>query len=234
MEHLAVVVASGPRGQRRHVGRHRAGAFATRHAQRTRPDRPQGGAVVGVLPGVRTACQNETCGCGLPRLGDCRGIEGRRGCGLNSAGGCTLRRFGYGPFDLAVVNRQIEQGGDYAHADGQQPHHRVGTSGVKYIAADPHPGEAPHLVEKERNAAPRMAPQYSLSAETTAPIQTTQLKKIRLSDDQEPWISGKAEIYAIVTGVNPSRDEPALDLVEMPYLDYDNKDYYPNQIVIHW
>ncbi|HAS8245668.1 TPA: DUF3103 family protein [Vibrio vulnificus] len=92
----------------------------------------------------------------------------------------------------------------------------------------------PYVVEKERNAAPRMAPQYSLSAETTAPIQTTQLKKIRLSDDQEPWISGKAEIYAIVTGVNPSRDEPALDLVEMPYLDYDNKDYYPNQIVIHW
>ncbi|GAK16655.1 LOW QUALITY PROTEIN: hypothetical protein JCM19053_1072 [Vibrio sp. JCM 19053] len=67
-----------------------------------------------------------------------------------------------------------------------------------------------------------------------APIQTTQLKKIRLADDKEPWISGKAEIYAIVTGVNPSRDEPTLDLVELPYLDYDNQDYYPNQIIIHW
>ncbi|MCV5640533.1 DUF3103 domain-containing protein, partial [Escherichia coli] len=41
-------------------------------------------------------------------------------------------------------------------------------------------------------------------------------------------------IYAIVTGVNPSRDEPTLDLVELPYLDYDNQDYYPNQIIIHW
>ncbi|MDF2154996.1 DUF3103 domain-containing protein [Vibrio sp. CAU 1672] len=71
-------------------------------------------------------------------------------------------------------------------------------------------------------------------ASAANPIQTTQLKKIRLADDQEPWISGKAEIYAIVTGVNPSRDEPTLDLVEMPYLDYDNKDYYPDQIVIHW
>ncbi|MEH0758498.1 DUF3103 domain-containing protein [Vibrio sp. 16] len=72
------------------------------------------------------------------------------------------------------------------------------------------------------------------SSVTTSPIHTTQLKKIRLADDQEPWISGKAEIYALVTGVNPSRDEPALDLVEMPYLDYDNQDYYPNQIIIHW
>lgn len=71
----------------------------------------------------------------------------------------------------------------------------------------------------------------SLSA---APISTTVIKKIRLSDDEEPWISGKAEVYAIVTGVNPSRDEPTIDLVEMPYLDYDNKDYYPNQVVIHW
>ena len=77
---------------------------------------------------------------------------------------------------------------------------------------------------------------YSLERTTTEtnPISTTALKKIRLADDEEPWISGKAEVYAIVTGVNPSRDEPTLDLVEMPYLDYDNKDYYPNQIIIHW
>ncbi|MGR6838869.1 DUF3103 domain-containing protein [Aliivibrio wodanis] len=74
------------------------------------------------------------------------------------------------------------------------------------------------------------------SADTTEakPISTTVLKKIRLADDQEPWISGKAEVYAIVTGINPSRDKPTIDLVEMPYLDYDNKDYHPNQIVIQW
>ncbi|EPG0530833.1 TPA: DUF3103 domain-containing protein [Vibrio harveyi] len=88
----------------------------------------------------------------------------------------------------------------------------------------------PYLADKQQVNSPLLA-----SAESSVqPIQTTQLKKIRLSDDQEPWISGKAEIYAIVTGVNPSRDEPTLDLVELPYLDYDNKDYYPNQIIIHW
>lgn len=66
------------------------------------------------------------------------------------------------------------------------------------------------------------------------PISTSVLKKIRLNDDEEPWISGDAEIYAIVTGVNPSRDEPILDILDMPYLDTDNKDYHPNQIIIHW
>lgn len=65
-------------------------------------------------------------------------------------------------------------------------------------------------------------------------ISTTLIKEIRLNDDQEPWILGKAEIYGIVNGVNPTRDEPVLDIVEMPYLDHDNTTYSPNQVVIHW
>ncbi|ASU24322.1 hypothetical protein CCZ37_17915 [Vibrio qinghaiensis] len=72
------------------------------------------------------------------------------------------------------------------------------------------------------------------SDESAEAISTTVLKKIRLADDKEPWISGKAEIYAIVTGVNPSRNEPTIDLVEMPYLDYDKQDYFPNQVMIQW
>ncbi|HHF3114087.1 TPA: DUF3103 domain-containing protein [Vibrio diabolicus] len=89
----------------------------------------------------------------------------------------------------------------------------------------------PYIADEQRQNAPLLS---SSTVGEAAPIQTTQLKKIRLADDKEPWISGKAEIYAIVTGVNPSRDEPTLDLVELPYLDYDNQDYYPNQIIIHW
>ncbi|MBB1270509.1 DUF3103 domain-containing protein [Shewanella sp. SR44-3] len=79
----------------------------------------------------------------------------------------------------------------------------------------------------QQNAAPSLP-----SADT--PLSTTVIKQISLNDDMEPWISGKAEVYAIVTGVSPSRDEPVLDIVEMPYLDYADKEYYPNQIVIHW
>ncbi|WP_216628528.1 DUF3103 family protein [Pseudoalteromonas caenipelagi] len=66
------------------------------------------------------------------------------------------------------------------------------------------------------------------------PISTSVLKRIRLNDDEEPWISGAAEVYGVVTGVNPSRDEPVLDIVDMPYLDHDGRDYTPNQIIIHW
>ena len=39
---------------------------------------------------------------------------------------------------------------------------------------------------------------------------------------------------AIVNGVDPSRDEPVLDIVDMPYLDHDGTTYSPNQVVIHW
>ncbi|WP_047688656.1 DUF3103 domain-containing protein [Vibrio sp. ZOR0018] len=86
-------------------------------------------------------------------------------------------------------------------------------------------------VESGSVAAQAMARSSDNRAE---PISTTVLKKIRLADDKEPWISGAAEIYAIVTGINPSRDEPTIDLVEMPYLDYDKQDYFPNQVMIQW
>ncbi|MEZ9656100.1 DUF3103 domain-containing protein [Vibrio splendidus] len=78
------------------------------------------------------------------------------------------------------------------------------------------------------------ATRASRSMSETQPLNTTQLTKIRLAVDQEPWISGKAEIYAIVTGVDSSRLEPQIDLIEMPYLDYDKQTYYPNQTVIFW
>lgn len=65
-------------------------------------------------------------------------------------------------------------------------------------------------------------------------LSTSVLDYIRLNDDEEPWISGAAEIYAVTTGVMASRDEPVLDIVEMPYIDDDGKDYHPNQILIYW
>ncbi|KYL33688.1 hypothetical protein A2I96_02995 [Pseudoalteromonas tetraodonis] len=77
-----------------------------------------------------------------------------------------------------------------------------------------------------------VSPKNQLSNEQ--PLQTSVLKKIRLEDDKEPWISGGAEIYVIVTGIDPTRDEPILDIVDLPYLDHDQTDYSPNQVLIHW
>ena len=79
-----------------------------------------------------------------------------------------------------------------------------------------------------------IAPEFSVAADKVEPLHTTVMKRIILEDDHEPWISGKAEIYAIITGVDPSREEPVVDLVEMPYLDYAGKEYLPNQIVVYW
>jgi Protein of unknown function (DUF3103) len=61
----------------------------------------------------------------------------------------------------------------------------------------------------------------------------TKMDTIRLADDQEPWISGRAEIYALVLGQGQDGKARA-DVVEMPYLDYDNTTYTPGQGIIDW
>jgi len=65
-------------------------------------------------------------------------------------------------------------------------------------------------------------------------LETTKLNKIRLNDDQEPWISGSAEIYAVTTGIRNSQNEAELTVTPMYYLDKDGKDYYPNQVMLFW
>ncbi|WP_028865322.1 DUF3103 family protein [Psychromonas aquimarina] len=81
--------------------------------------------------------------------------------------------------------------------------------------------------------APRSARMTAMSSEPQT-LKTSVLKKIRLNDDAEPWLLGKAESYAIVAGVSPSRDKPVVDIVDMPYLDYSEQTYSPNQTWIYW
>jgi hypothetical protein len=65
-------------------------------------------------------------------------------------------------------------------------------------------------------------------------IDTSKLTRIRLSNDQEPWISGAAEMFAVVSGVQPDQAKATLTIVDLPYLDYDGTDYTPNQILVFW
>jgi hypothetical protein len=65
-------------------------------------------------------------------------------------------------------------------------------------------------------------------------LETAKLEKISLKDDQEPWISGAAEVYALVSGVQPTQSKVQIELVDMPYLFYDNRIYTPDQILIFW
>lgn len=62
---------------------------------------------------------------------------------------------------------------------------------------------------------------------------TTRLESIRLNDDEEPWISGAAEVYAITAGILPG-NQAQVTLVDMPYLDHDGTTYYPRQVLLDW
>lgn len=67
-------------------------------------------------------------------------------------------------------------------------------------------------------------------------LETTKLTKIRLKWDEEPWIKGAAEVYAITSGLRgtDNHKEPEISIIGMPYLDYEEENYYPNQIMLFW
>jgi hypothetical protein len=62
---------------------------------------------------------------------------------------------------------------------------------------------------------------------------TTKVDSVWLNDDEEPWISGDAEIFSIVSGFGFD-GKVRVDTVDMPYLDNDHTTYYPNQILVNW
>ncbi|GLU33827.1 DUF3103 family protein [Trinickia caryophylli] len=66
------------------------------------------------------------------------------------------------------------------------------------------------------------------------PIDVAKLDAVSLSNDEEPWVSGAAEVYALVSGVQPSAGKAEIQLVELPYLQHPNKTYTPNQVLVYW
>ncbi|MFF9279116.1 DUF3103 family protein [Streptomyces griseosporeus] len=62
---------------------------------------------------------------------------------------------------------------------------------------------------------------------------TTRITAVELSDDEEPWIKGDAEIYTLVTGFGQD-GKVRVDPVDMPYLDNDGTVYRPGQILVNW
>jgi hypothetical protein len=60
-----------------------------------------------------------------------------------------------------------------------------------------------------------------------------QVTAIRLAVDHEPDIKGAAEIFGIAGGFGFD-SHVRVDTVTMPYLDYDGRTYYPNQVIVHY
>jgi len=77
-------------------------------------------------------------------------------------------------------------------------------------------------------------PSSTLNSTANSDLETTVLKRVSVQDDQEPWIKGAAEVYSIVSGVDHEQDDARINVVDMPYLDYDGTDYYPNQVMVYW
>ncbi|MFI5533037.1 DUF3103 family protein [Kitasatospora sp. NPDC051853] len=61
----------------------------------------------------------------------------------------------------------------------------------------------------------------------------TKITSVRVSDDEEPWFKGAAEMFALVSGFGLD-GKVRVDSVAMPYLQYDGSTYYPNQILVNW
>ncbi|MEV4664524.1 DUF3103 family protein [Micromonospora echinofusca] len=82
-------------------------------------------------------------------------------------------------------------------------------------------------------AAPARPAARTSGVSASAGYWATKVNAVRLSDDEEPWIKGDAEIYNLVAGFGLD-GKVKVDLVQMPYLDHDGTTYYPNQLLVHF
>ncbi|WP_405389384.1 DUF3103 domain-containing protein [Streptomyces sp. NBC_01102] len=73
----------------------------------------------------------------------------------------------------------------------------------------------------------------TLASTAVAGIDTTLINSVRISDVQEPWIKGDAEIFSLVTGFGHD-GKARVDIVEMPYLNEGGTTYYPRQVLVNW
>ncbi|MET9482213.1 DUF3103 family protein [Streptomyces sp. NPDC006638] len=77
------------------------------------------------------------------------------------------------------------------------------------------------------------SPTSSSTRSAAAGFWTTRIDSVQLSNDEEPWVSGDAEVFSIVSGFGFD-GKVRVDTVDMPYLDNDGTTYYPNQILVNW
>ncbi|MFJ1711756.1 MULTISPECIES: DUF3103 family protein [unclassified Streptomyces] len=79
----------------------------------------------------------------------------------------------------------------------------------------------------------RPAPAAGTSLAAASGIDTTRIDSVRVSDVEEPFFKGDAEIFTLVTGFGKD-GTPRVDTVEMPYLNDEDTTYYPGQVLVNW
>ncbi|MYV56081.1 DUF3103 family protein [Streptomyces sp. SID3212] len=113
---------------------------------------------------------------------------------------------------------------------------RAMTAGLKTLNKElaaqglttPRPSTAPTAP-----ASPSSPSSTSPTRSAAAGFWTTKIDSVQLSSDEEPWVSGDAEVFSIVSGFGFD-GKVRVDTVDMPYLDNDGTTYYPNQILVNW
>jgi hypothetical protein len=71
-------------------------------------------------------------------------------------------------------------------------------------------------------------------ADPASPMLCAKLTAIRLAEDQEAWWKDGLEVYALVSGIDPTQAKPNIKLVNLPYLAHDATTYFPNQVLLFW
>ncbi|MGW3635777.1 DUF3103 family protein [Streptomyces sp. NPDC005122] len=92
------------------------------------------------------------------------------------------------------------------------------------------------LASASPSASPSAKPQSGTAKRAQAAgagFWTSRITAVELSDDEEPWVKGDAEIYTLVSGFGQD-GKVRVDPVDMPYLDNDGTVYRPNQILVNW
>ncbi|MBN3932097.1 DUF3103 family protein [Streptomyces verrucosisporus] len=115
-----------------------------------------------------------------------------------------------------------------AHRLPERPVYVVGVDAERAVTA----GMAVLREELARHGLSTAGPVDSASTASDG-FWTSRITSVRLSDDEEPWIKGDAEIFSLVTGFGPD-GKVRVDPVDMPYLDEDGRTYQPNQILVNW
>jgi hypothetical protein len=92
-------------------------------------------------------------------------------------------------------------------------------------------GFAAAVPDPARAGAPAADPARPAPA---VPIPCAKLDAIRLAENRSSWWWGDLEIYALVSGIDPTAAKPAIRMEHLPYLLRPDTDYYPNQLLVFW
>lgn len=60
------------------------------------------------------------------------------------------------------------------------------------------------------------------------------LRSFFMDSDEEPFLAGSAEVYAIVSGVNAAGTGPEVQVIDVPHADDEDQWYYQSQALVYW